>query len=435
MPNKKASKRKEDDKNLRLSVRFERKLGVHAIQRGSFDLVFACTVLLLFAFGIVMMYSASYAYAAVNEKEGANTFFFSQLQNAAIGFFAMAVISKINYKILNGRLALVAFGLTIIVLIFTLIINIGASDSETKRWIVIGGFRAQPSEFAKFTLILTLSYVMCILQKTLRESNGRHLSFNSKKDGLSKIEKKIFSLGRTPFSSCVILTFIICIYCGLIFLESHYSCTILMLLIGVSMMWLSGTKKKYFFWAFTVAAVVVAIVLIKPELLGKIGGFAEARISSWLSKDPNDYLGSRYQTVNGLYAIGSGGLFGVGLGNSKQKQLYIPEPQNDFIFPVICEELGFIGAAAVIILFAFLIYRGVRIAVKCKDYFGSLLVMGIMIQVALQVIINIAVVTDLFPNTGMPLPFFSYGGTALLVLLSEMGVVLSVSRTSTIEKE
>ena len=153
-----------------------------------------------------------------------------------------------------------------------------------------------------------------------------------------------------------------------------------------------------------------------------------------VDKDNPIYIDARRQTVNGLYAIGSGGLFGVGLGNSKQKQLYIAEPHNDFIFPVVIEELGFVGAALILCLFAYLIYRGYKIAIRCKDYFGSVLVMGIMIQIALQVIINIAVVTDMLPNTGMALPFFSYGGTAIIVLLAEMGIVLSVSRNSSLEK-
>ena len=148
-----------------------------------------------------------------------------------------------------------------------------------------------------------------------------------------------------------------------------------------------------------------------------------------------EYVDDRRQTVNGLYAIGSGGLLGVGFGNSRQKQLYIPELHNDFVFPVVCEELGFLGAAAVIILFAFLIFRGFKIAKECNDYFGSMLVMGVMIQIGLQVIINIAVVTDLFPNTGMGLPFFSSGGSSIISILMEMGLVLSVSRRSAIEKK
>ncbi len=405
------------------------RFSTNIIQHGNFDLVFACTVLLLFCFGIIMMYSASYAYSASN-KGGANALFVSQLKNAVIGFVGMAILSKIDYRVLNGRFAFFAYAVTMIVLVVTLAVNIGKDE---KRWIEIGSRQIQPSEFAKFTLILILAYMMCVLQKALRAPDGKTAKFTPELDGLTKIETSFYSWARNPFRSCVLLAVVICSYCGLIFLESHYSCTILMFCIGVCMMWLSGTKKKYFgFLALGIAA-VVAFVLIFPESLEKLGGFGASRITAWLEKDNSSW--DRYQTVNGLYAIGSGGLFGVGLGNSKQKQLYIPEPQNDFIFPVICEELGFVGACLVLILFAVLICRGFIIARKCRDFFGSLLVMGIMIQIALQVIINICVVTDIFPNTGIALPFFSYGGTALLVLLCEMGVVLSVSRNSSMEKE
>lgn len=434
-----------------------RKFSTNIIQRGSFDLVFACTVLLLFTFGIIMMYSASYAYSASN-KGGANALFYSQLKNAVIGFAGLFILSKIDYKLYNGRFALIAYGGTLFVLIATLILNIGKSE---KRWIEIGGsFQLQPSEFAKLSLILVLAYVLCVLQKPLRvplrrsaENDGKEAKdvrtlfgflkiakkkklrakFDPKADGLTGFEARVFGFGRNPFRACIIAAFVICSYCVLIFLESHYSCTILMFAMGVFMLWLSGTRAKYFVWLGVGVGAVVAVVLLNPSILEKLGGFGAERISAWLEKDNGSW--DRYQTVNGLYAIGSGGLFGVGLGNSRQKQLYIPEPQNDFIFPVICEELGFIGAVLVILLFAVLIWRGFVIARRCRDYFGSLVVMGIMIQVALQVIINICVVTDIFPNTGIALPFFSYGGTALIVLLCEMGIVLSVSRSSSLEKE
>lgn len=435
-----------------------RRFSTNIVQRGSFDLIFACTVLLLFTFGIIMMYSASYAYAASN-KGGANALFYSQLKNAAIGFAGLFVLSKIDYKLYNGRFALIAYGGTLLVLIATLIINIGKSE---KRWIEIGGsFQLQPSEFAKLSLILVLSYVLCVLQKPLRVPLRRQseakdnekakredgafsflkitkkkklrAKFDPKADGLTGFEAKIFGFARNPFRACIIVSFIIVSYCGLIFLESHYSCTILMFAMGVFMLWLSGTRAKYFVWLSVGIAAVIGIVLLNPSILENLGGFGAERITAWLEKDNGSW--ERYQTVNGLYAIGSGGLFGVGLGNSRQKQLYIPEPQNDFIFPVICEELGFVGAVLVILLFAVLIWRGFVIARRSRDYFGSLVVMGIMIQVALQVIINICVVTDIFPNTGIALPFFSYGGTALIVLLCEMGIVLSVSRSSTLEKE
>ncbi len=418
-------------KVIKVPVIPKRRLSTNLVQHGNFDLIFACTVLLLFCFGIIMMYSASYAYSASN-KSGANALFVSQLKNGVLGLVLMAVISKIDYRILNGRFAFFAYGATVVILLLTLALNIGKDE---KRWIEIGSRQIQPSEFAKFTLILILAYMMCILQKALRAPDGKTAKFTPQTDGLTGIETWFYSKARTPFTACTLLAVVICSYCGLIFLESHYSCTILMFCIGVCMMWLSGTKKKYFgFLALGIAA-LVAFVLIFPESLEKLGGFGASRIMAWLDKDNPIYVDDRYQTVNGLYAIGSGGLFGVGLGNSKQKQLYIPEPQNDFIFPVICEELGFIGACLVLLLFAALICRGFIIARKCRDFFGSLLVMGIMIQIALQVIINVCVVTDIFPNTGIALPFFSYGGTALLVLLCEMGVVLSVSRNSSMEKE
>ncbi len=406
-----------------------KRFSTNLVQRGNFDLIFACAVLLLFTFGIIMMYSASYAYSASN-KGGANELFYSQLKNAAIGFVGLAILSKIDYKIYNGRFAPFAFFLTVAVLVITLAVNIGKDE---KRWIEIGSFQLQPSEFAKFSLILVLAYVLCALQKPLRAPRDTVAKFNPEADGLTGLERRIFGFARTPFKACFVVACIIVIYCGLIFLESHYSCTILMFAMGVFMLWLSGTKVKYFVWVGLGLAAGISVILMYPQLLESLGGFGADRISAWIEKDNSSW--DRYQTVNGLYAIGSGGLFGVGLGNSKQKQLYIPEPQNDFIFPVICEELGFVGAVLVILLFAVLIWRGFVIAKRCRDYFGSLVVMGIMIQVALQVIINICVVTDIFPNTGIALPFFSYGGTALIVLLCEMGVVLSVSRSASIEKE
>lgn len=409
----------------------DKKISTNLIQHGNFDLIFACTVLLLFCFGIIMMYSASYAYSASN-RGGANALFKSQLKSAILGFVMMAIISKIDYRVLNGRFAPFAFFVTVGVLVLTLVLNIGKDE---RRWIEIGSRQIQPSEFAKFSLILVLAYMICVMQKGLRAPDGKTAKFTPKEDSLTSLEAKLFAFGRNPFRACVILAAVISIYCGLIFLESHYSCTILMFAIGVFMMWLSGAKKKYFLFLALGVGLVVAFVLIFPESLEKLGGFGASRIMSWLDKDNPAYADSRYQTMNGLYAIGSGGFFGVGLGNSKQKQLYIPEPQNDFIFPVICEELGFVGACLVLILFAVLICRGFIIARRCRDFFGSLLVMGVMIQVALQVIINICVVTDVFPNTGIALPFFSYGGTALLVLLCEMGIVLSVSRNSTLDKE
>lgn len=413
-----------------LKRRIDKKYGSYFAD-GSIDPVFLALVLILFTFGIIMMYSASYAFSQAN-KGGSQVLLNSQLQKGLIGFVCMAVLAKVDYKLLNGRPALVIFFGTVGLLVLTLVLNIGATDSQTKRWISLGPVQVQPSEFAKFALIIVLAYMINIMQQPLMSKTGRHIRLEKGKDGLTKAEEKFFSFGTTCFRACVLLALVICTFCGLVFLESHYSCTILLFCVGVLMLWISGAKGRYFAFVFMGVALVVTVVLLKPEILEGFG-FASSRIESFINKDTAD-ADSRYQTLNGLYAIGSGGLLGVGLGNSMQKQLYIPEPQNDFIFPVICEELGFVGAAAVLILFCALIARGCYIALRCRNYFGALLVMGIMIQVGIQVIFNIFVVTDIFPNTGISLPFFSYGGTALLVLLAQMGVVLCVSRDCNIEK-
>lgn len=401
-------------------------------QHGSFDVVFACLVLVLFTFGIIMMYSASYAYSAYYEGNP-NAIFFDQLLTSAIGFVFMIILSKMDYRILNGRLAPASFVITVIVMVLTILIA-KIKGSDTGRWLDLGFISIQPSEFAKLTMIIVLAYMMTVLRAGLRAPKGKKCAFKPNTDGLSDIERKIFSKTRTPFWCCAAIAVVICIYCVLVLAQKHLSATILIFLMGYFMLMLSGTKKEYFIIVALAVAAAVAVVLINPDIIDGLG-FGSSRITVWLDKDNPANVDLRRQTVNGLYAIGSGGLLGVGFGQSKQKQLYIPELHNDFVFPVVCEELGFVGAAAVVILFAFLIYRGFKIAKECNDYFGSMLVMGIMIQIGLQVIINLAVVTDLFPNTGMVLPFFSSGGSSIISILMEMGIVLSVSRRSSIEKE
>ena len=400
--------------------------------RGSFDFVFLCCVLLLFTIGIIMMFSAGYVYAEYN-KGNATIFFTSQLEKAILGFVAMIILSKIDYRIFNSFLTIIINIGVVGLLFYALLSNLGSGDQDTSRWVSILGIQFQPSEFAKFAIILLMSYLMCVFQAQLRTPAGKVAILNFERDNLPKYERVLFRHVRGQKAACTVLALSVGFYCGLVLLEKHYSAAILIMLMGISMLWLSGTRGRYFAIVLSLMAIVVTIVLLKPSVLSGFG-FAESRIMAFLDKDNPAYVDARRQTVNGLYAIGSGGLFGVGLGNSKQKQLYIAEPHNDFIFPVVIEELGFIGAAFILCLFAFLIYRGYKIAIRCKDYFGSLVVMGIMIQIALQVIINIAVVTDMIPNTGMALPFFSFGGTAIIVLLAEMGVVLSVSRKSSISK-
>ena len=241
---------------------------------------------------------------------------------------------------------------------------------------------------------------------------------------------KHYSKMKNPIYGIVFPILIIGLFCGLIYLEHHLSCTILVFCIGAAIMFAGGTDWRLFAVGLGFMVDVVALVIMNPDLLMNYAG---DRIVAWLDKS-YEPLGKRWQTNNSLYAIGSGGFFGVGLGNSKQKYLYVSEPQNDFIFAIVCEELGFVGAIAIVVLFALLFIRGIKIANRCEDKFASFIVLGIVAQVAIQTIFNIMVVTDTIPNTGIALPFFSYGGTALLMLLFEMGVVLSISRKSNQKK-
>lgn len=399
-------------------------------QHGGFDVVFASFVLILFTFGLIMMYSASYAYSAYYNGSP-HAIFIDQIKTSIIGLIMFALVSKIDYRLLNGRLAWVAFYATIAVMAITILIA-KITGAETGRWLNIG-ISVQPSEFAKLTMIIILSYMMTAMRAGLRAPKGKISTFNPKADGYTKKEAELFAFTRTPFKCCLVLAIVIGIYCLLVVAQKHLSATILFFFLGYFMLVLSGTRKSYFVLVAMAIAGVVTIVLINPDIIDGIG-FGASRITVWLDKANPEYVDARRQTVNGLYAIGSGGLLGVGFGNSRQKQLYIPELHNDFVFPVVCEELGFIGAMVVVLLFAYLIYRGFKIAKECNDYFGSMLVMGIMIQIGLQVIINLAVVTDLFPNTGMVLPFFSSGGSSIISILMEMGLVLSVSRRSSIKK-
>lgn len=367
---------------------------------GSIDIPFLGITVALLTIGLIMLFSASYPYAYYYENHNSYYFFERQLIFTVVGLAAMFIMSKINYKLLKAfTTPLLIFTLGCLVLVLFYHTNVG----DFKRWIpLFGGITFQPSDLAKFTIILTLaSYI---------SDYYRHM-------------------GTFKYGICYPLG-IIAIFCGLIVMEHHMSCTILMFLIGASLMFAGGSNWKLFAFGLGVIVLVVFLVVTFPELLENYAG---ERIRAWLDKD-YDPSGARWQTNNSLYAIGSGGLFGVGLGNSKQKYLYVSEPQNDFIFSIVCEELGFVGAALIIILFGALVVRGFMIAARCKDRFGSLLVVGVVAQIGIQVIFNIMVVTDTFPNTGIALPFFSYGGTAMLMLLFEIGVVLSVSRKSNQQK-
>ncbi len=364
--------------------------------RGGVDITFLTIVLVLVSFGLVMLFSASYAYAYYYFN---NFFHFITRQAifAVIGLVVMIVVSNIDYH------TLMKFTIPLFVVsIFLLIVVLFMPDlNGASRWINLGFITFQPSEIAKCSIILLFSH---------------YISVNS--DSM-----KTFKYGVMPFA--VILG----IVAFLMVLEPHLSGTILILGIAAIMMFVGGTSLFWFLLAAGVVVGGVAVVIMIPGLIK----YAMGRIQYWI--DPfSDPTNNGYQTIQSLYAIGSGGLFGSGIGGSKQKFLFLPEPQNDFVFSVLCEELGFVGAATVIILFALLVWRGFVIAMKAPDKFGCMLAVGFTAQVGLQAILNIAVVTNTIPNTGISLPFFSYGGTSLMMLLMQMGIIMSISRYSVVDK-
>ena len=365
---------------------------------GSIDIPFLGLTIALLTIGLIMLFSASYPYAYYY-KDSSYYYFIRQILFAVAGLVAMLLMSKINYKILKAIYKPV-FVVTIALLVIVLFHHTNVQNF--KRWIPLGPVTIQPSDLAKFTIILTLAVY------------------------ISKYYKKM----KTMKYGILIPVGIIAIFCGLIYLEHHLSCTILMFFIGACLMFAGGSDWKLFAFGLAVIVLLGFLVVSFPTL---IENYAGKRIVAWLDKD-YDPLNGRWQTNNSLYAIGSGGFFGVGLGNSKQKYLYVSEPQNDFIFSIVCEELGFLGAAIIIALFAALVIRGLIIASRCKDKFGSLLIIGIVAQIGLQVVLNILVVTDTLPNTGFAFPFISYGGTAIFMLLFEIGVVLSISRKTNQQK-
>lgn len=274
-----------------------------------------------------------------------------------------------------------------------------------RRWINIAGFNFQPSEFAKIGFILFFAALLSDVKE-----HGKIKDFK--------------------YGFIYPIVFIVPIVGAILILQNHFSATFIIGVVTVVQMFVAGTKLSHFLLtgAGGLLCLVAGMIAINGELsLGS--GFRSSRIQTWL--DPfSDPTGVGWQIINSLYAIGSGGLFGVGLGNSKQKYLYLPEPHNDFIFAVLAEELGFLGCVAVIILFTIFVWRGVVIAMKAKDNFGCLIAIGIVTMLGLQAMINIAVVTGTIPVTGMPLPFFSYGGTSLIANLMAVGILLNISRTA-----
>ncbi len=362
-------------------------------KRAGMDISFLALVMILLTVGVTMVLSASFARAYYDPggvTGGKPAYYFvRQLVFAAAGVAAMLLCSRLPlgfYKRFSMPLLAAA------VLLLALVPLIGTEANGAKRWIGLGAFTVQPSEIAKIAVILSFSSMICARR-------GRMRSFRH---------------GILPFAA--VLAAIV----GLLVLEPHFSASVIIVAIGGAMLFLGGARLVWFIAAGTAAGGGIALLLA-------LFPYASSRIATW--RDPFASTSDEgYQIVQSLYSIGSGGLTGLGLGQSRQKYLYLPEEHNDFIFSVVCEELGFIGAALILTLFALLIIRGYWIALHSRDRYGFLAAAGITTLLALQVVLNVAVVTNLVPCTGISLPFFSYGGTALLMQLAEMGIVLSISR-------
>lgn len=359
-------------------------------RRISIDIPFLVILLLLLMVGLGMLYSASSAQSQYDTGYRISTRYLKkQVICAVIGLAAMVVISRIHPDVWF-KLAWPLYGGTIVLLLLVLLF--GQSVNGAQRWINIGGLQFQPSEVAKLTLI--------VLFARLTKGFG--------------IRAKQFRFGVLGFGAALL---------GILIplaLEKHLSAIMLMGMVAVVMMFVAGTDPK---WLLMGAGAAGLFVVVYVSLMG----YAGDRIIAWLhpEQDPSD---TGYQILQSLYAIGSGGLFGLGLGKSRQKYLYLPFQYNDYIFAIICEELGLFGAAVIIALFAALILRGYWLALHAPDRFSTVLCAGVVSLIAVQTLLNLGVVTNLLPSTGIALPFFSYGGTALAVNLAEMGIVLSISR-------
>ena len=354
------------------------------------DIPFLILILLLLLVGLTMLYSASYAQSEYDTRYEISTRYLQkQAVCAAIGLVAMYFFSRIPAAVWY-HLAWVLYGISIVLLLSVLVI--GEEVNGAKRWINLAGIQFQPSEIAKFTMILLFA--------RLTRNFGQ--------------EAKKFRYGVLGFGAALL---------GILVplaLEKHLSAIMLMGMVAVVMMYVAGTHPK---WLLAGAGVAAVFVIVYISLMG----YAGDRVTAWLHPelDPGD---TGYQILQSLYAIGSGGLFGLGLGKSRQKYLYLPFQYNDYIFAIICEELGLFGAVLIMVLFAVTILRGYWIALRAKDRFSTVFAAGLVTLIAVQTILNLAVVTNLLPSTGIALPFFSYGGTALAVNLGEMGIVLSISR-------
>lgn len=386
--------------------------------KGSMDIPFLLVLMTIVTVGLIMLFSASYTYSYYN-RGSSTQIFYRQLFWVVIGLILMYIISRIRYEYFR---VVAVIGVVVSLGLLLLVLVLPEYKSGFKRWIDLGFTTFQPSEIAKIGLIMILALLlerqykivvgkvpseMVVCRKIGEWTRGRLVIYKS-------------------FTTTILYGVIILVFAGLVFLENHVSGTVLMLALGIVMLFLGEVNNKWFIIAGIGIAIVGVLLIANPDILKEYAG---ERIVAWLDKDYQP-LKARWQINNSLFAIGSGGFLGTGLGQSKQKHLYVSEPQNDFIFSIVCEELGFVGATVIILLFAYLVYRGIKIGLRAKDRFSALLAMGIVFQIGVQVALNIAVVSDFIPNTGISLPFFSAGGTSVVILLCEMGMVLSISRSA-----
>ncbi len=366
-----------------------------------FDTVLLISVLSLSLYGTIMVFSAGYAYANVRYNDY-SYFIKRQTIWLVIGIVIMFCASKIKLRFYKS-IAPILYILTLFLLILVLVA--GFVGNGAKRWISIGPITIQPSEIAKFAIILMLSKYFCDYEN----------------DALEKKNKKKIFLYGTAYPVLLML-----IPITLVMLQKHLSCIIILGLLGLSIIISAGVNTRYITYFCIVGITAVFALAIFTD-------YTKERIMVW--QDPESYkLTGGWQTLQGLMAIGSGGIFGVGLGKSLMKHLYVSEPANDMIFAILCEELGLMGAILALILFGILVYRGYVTSLRAENVFDRLVAFGITTKMAIQVLLNIAVVTNTIPNTGISLPFFSYGGSSLIMIFMEMGILLSISRFSKITK-
>ena len=376
--------------------------GRRAKPRRYYDYTLVFLVLLLSAFGLLMIYSSSYYTASINPKIADGAYYLKeQAWKTAVGLVVMIGLSLIDYHVwMKWWLMLIAYGGSVVIMLLTNFTSLGMEYNGAKRWFGVAGHTLfQPAELVKLGLILVMAYALALLKNRI---------------------------DRWKYTLIVLAAAAVPIF--LVFMN-NLSSAIILGLIAVGMLFVASQKKLRF--ALAAAGLILAVVLViifAEDLVahGVLKEYQVSRILVW--KDPEQYSSSGgWQVMQGLYAIGSGGLFGKGLGNGVQKLGFVPEAQNDMIFSIVCEELGLFGAICVILLFAYMFYRFLIIARNAPDTLGVLLVAGVFVHIAVQVILNIAVVTNFIPNTGVTLPFISYGGTSVLFLMAEVGLVLSVA--------